>query len=111
MTAFINFFSRVFRFPILWRCHVFKMKDLPKWMTLIAMVSMGGCISDGGTYIPPGITGTLYLPDGAPAVNAVVALYPANYVPTASSSKAIVTQTNSLGQFSFSQVANGQYNL
>jgi len=66
---------------------------------------------NGGTEIPNGITGNLYLPNGTPAVNAAVTLYPVNYVPGNDSVTLNTVQTDAHGKFQFLQVTPGQYNV
>jgi len=69
--------------------------------------------SDGGTEIPNEVTGSLYMPNGQPAVNAEVILYPVNYVPGNLDSAGIpvIVSTDDSGKFFLPKVASGEYNI
>lgn len=80
-----------------------------------ALVSACQFLSDGGTEIPNELTGSLYLPGGTPAINAQVTLYPVDYLsnnpPSGETDMKRSTRTDSTGRYSFSDMADGRYNV
>ena len=91
---------------------MFEIKNILKCVLVFCAVSLSGCILQNGTEIPNGITGTLYNPDGAPVVNAEVALYPVDYAPLADTPAIVKTvHTDNRGRFGFPGVTSGRYNL
>lgn len=87
-----------------------KLRILLKWLLPIGAAFAASCMNSG-TEIPNGITGNLYLPNGKPAVDAQVTLYPVNYVPGIDSTPLNTVQTDAQGRFQFSKVTSGQYNV
>jgi hypothetical protein len=90
---------------------------MPKSLAPIVLVLiLFGCFqSDIGTDIPNELTGTLYLQNGNPAVNAEVTAYAVNYLPgdtdSGYSNVKWTVRTDSNGRFSFYNLSSGQYNL
>ncbi len=86
------------------------LRSLPQLAAfLLAACQLGG----GGTEIPNELTGSVYLTGGQPAADAEVILYPVSYTPGNPDSAASLktTHTDGSGRFSFSNVANGEYNI
>ena len=89
---------------------MFKIRDALRW-GIPALIVCACQIGDNVTELPNEVTGNLYLPDGAPAANAEISLYPAGYLPGSTGGAPLSTSTDKNGRFEFTQVTAGEYNL